>query len=300
MTSGAGRESEREQELRRLLAEAVEPVEPAPGAQTRLLARARAQQRRRQRPLMARLGVPVAVASLIAVVVLAVVFVGRANRGSSGSSASTAEAGGALSSRAAEASSAAGASAGNGPALAASPSPSSRDLSQKAAASPADSTQYSGEAPQPASLVPRDLDGDGRPDTVMLSAGTLKVELSRDGVQAVKLSPSGPGAKVLGVTSLNQSNGSPVAVVFVRLREVGSTATDTIAAVVNGRLTVLRLGSGPVLLTIDASHGYGCSQGTLAVSGKTTPFVVDGAQLVASAQAQGGVATAGKSVGCGF
>ena len=34
--------------LRRLLAEAVEPVEPAPGAQTRLLARARAQAQRRK------------------------------------------------------------------------------------------------------------------------------------------------------------------------------------------------------------------------------------------------------------
>lgn len=79
-------ESEREKAIRRLLAEAVEPVEPGPGAQARLLARARAQQRRRRRPSIAHLAMPAVLASLLAVLGVLVVF---AARGGGGRSAST-------------------------------------------------------------------------------------------------------------------------------------------------------------------------------------------------------------------
>ena len=279
MSSG----SEREQELRRLLSEAVEPVEPAPGAQTRLLARARAQQRRRRRPLMARLGVPAAAVSLLAIIVLAVVFAGRANHGSSGSSASTAEAGGALPSRAPSSSSAAASSANPAVASPEVKGPSRKELStQKGASTTYNGTDTSASQPQADSLRPSDLDGDGRPDTFTLSGGTLVANLSRDGEQSVNLPPLGPGARVLGVTSLTDQNGAAVAVVFVRLRQVGSTATDTIASLVDGRLKVLQQGSRPVLLTIDATHGYACSEGTLAASGSATRLVVEGARLVPS------------------
>ena len=301
MSSG----SEREQELRRLLSEAVEPVEPAPGAQTRLLARARAQQRLRSRPLMARLGVPAAAVSFLAIIVLAVVFVGQANRGSSGSSASTTEAGGAPS-RAPSSSSAAASSLNPAVASPEVKGPSRKELSnQKGASTTYNGTATSADAsatqPQADSLRPSDLDGDGRPDTFTVTAGRLTANLSRDGTQSVDLPEFGPGAKVLGVSALTDQNGAAVAVVFVRLRQVGSSATDTIVSLVGGRLTVLQLGSGPALLTIDASHGYGCSQGTLAVSGNATPFAVEGSSLVPSGVVRVAAATPlAKATGCVF
>jgi hypothetical protein len=281
MSSEFGRDFEREQELRRLLADAVEPIEPSPGAETRLLARARAQERHRRRPLMTRLRIPAAVVSFLAIVVLAVVFV-RANRGSNGASAGSTAA--SAPSRAPESSSASAASAGTAkPPTALNPVPSSKSLSNEKGAGTSYSGDTSATRPQVASLVPFDLDGDGRTDTFTLGAGTLGAQLSRYGLEAVSLPPLGAGARVLGVTSLTAPDGTPVAVVFVRLRQVGSTATDTIVSLVNGRLTVLRLDSGPVSLTIDATHGYGCSQGTLAISGKATPLAVDGSWLVTSA-----------------
>jgi hypothetical protein len=87
-------------------------------------------------------------------------------------------------------------------------------------------------------------------------------------------------------------------VVFVRLRQAGAKATDTVVALVDGRLTVLRQGSGPVLLKIDATHGYGCSQGTLAVSGNAAPFRVGGSSLVPSAVVRAAAATPAKTFGC--
>jgi hypothetical protein len=93
-----------------------------------------------------------------------------------------------------------------------------------------------------------------------------------------------------------------VAVVLVRLQASDQSSTDTLATLVNGHLTVLRQGSGPVLLAIDATHGYVCEQGILAISGSATPFVVDGAQLVASsavrAAAPARAAASGKTTGC--
>ncbi len=296
-------ESEREKALRRLLTDAVEPVEPAPGAQTRLLARARAQRRRNQRPLMVRWGVSAALASLLVILGVVVVSAIQAGNRSSDSSAASSAPGAPSRREAGPERSAPQASPAPAPALPPVQSSGAAAESQNATGTGYGSAgkQLSGLGPDAASVARlSDLDGDGVRDTLTLGAGTLAAQLSRYGLEAVALPPLGPGARVLAVTTLSDAGGHPVAVVFVRLRQVGSTATDTIASVVAGRLTVLRQGSGPVLLTIDARHGYACNQGTLAESGKTAPFVVDGAQLVASALDQGGVATAGKSVGCGF
>jgi hypothetical protein len=288
-------EFDREQELRRLLAEAVEPVEPAPGAQARLLARARAERSRKQRPLMARWA-PAVLATLLVIGGVTVVFAVRgANRSNGSSAASTA--GGAPSTAAGRSTAAAQASA-------AAPAPASQQLSTGKSAS-TDSGKGSGSTfslnpnvPVPAALTPTDLDGDGRPDTFTLGAGTLAAQLSRYGLEAVSLPPLGPGAKVLGITTLTDPNGGAVPVVFVRLRQVGATATDTIAALVDGRLTVLQQGSGPVLLTIDASHGYVCSQRSLALAGNTTPLVIEGLRLVPSPQLRGVIASPAKTYGC--
>ncbi len=114
------------------------------------------------------------------------------------------------------------------------------------------------------------------------SGGTLVADLSRDGRQTVALPSTGPGARVLGVASLRDAGGKPVPVVFVRLRQVDSTATDTLVSLVGGSLTVLEQGSGPALLTIDATHGYACDDNALLLTGSPTPYVVYGAELVAS------------------
>jgi hypothetical protein len=145
---------------------------------------------------------------------------------------------------------------------------------------------------------PSDLDGDGRADTFTLSGRVLTANLSRDGRQMVTLPPVGPHAFVLFVSMLDDPNGQPVPVLFVRLRVASQSATDTIVALVGGRLTVLQQVSGPVLLTIDRTHGYVCSQRTLALAGDTTPFVVEGSQLVTSRQLAGVVATPAKAYGC--
>jgi hypothetical protein len=285
-------EFEREQELRRLLAEAVEPVEPAPGAQPRLLARARAQHNRRpwhQRPLMTRWA-PAVLATLLVIAGVTVVFT---SRGEDGSSTST--------------------SAGS----AAAPSPGPVVRQQQPLRSLAPSTEAanasapsreknagggtslgSGAEFTPTSPVPSDLDGDGRPDTFTLGAGTLAADLSRYGLEAVSLPPLGPGARALGVTSLTDLNGHAVPVIFIRLRQVGASSTDTVAALVDGHLTVVQRGSKPALLTIDASHGYTCNQGTLVLSASTTPLVVEGSQLVTSRLVRAAAAAPRTSTGC--
>jgi hypothetical protein len=287
-------EFEREQELRRLLAEAVEPVEPAPDAQPRLLARARAQHNRRswhRRPLMTRWA-PAVLATLLVIAGVTVVFT---SRGGDGSSAST--------------------SAGSAAAGAPSPGPvvhQQRPLrslapSTEAANASAPSLEDnagggtsfdSGTEFTPTSLVPSDLDGDGRPDTFTLGAGTLAADLSRYGLEAVSLPPLGLGARVLGVTSLTDLNGHAISVIFIRLRQVGASSTDTVAALVDGHLTVLQRGSKPELLTIDASHGYTCNQGTLVLSASTTPLVVEGSQLVASRLVRAAAAAPRTSTAC--
>jgi hypothetical protein len=299
MSSDPGRDVEREQALRRMLTDAVEPIEPAPGAQTRLLARARAHRRRKERPLVVRWA-PAALASLLVILGVTLLFAVRGGNRSNGSSGSSSAAG--------APSPAAGSTAVQPaePESAAAPVPGLKQLSSKAAASDQsagaagthDSFNPNQRVPGAASVSGSDLDGDGRPDTFTLRAATLAAQLSRVGLEAVSLPPLGPGARVLGVTALTDSNGAAVPVVFVRLRQAGAKATDTVVALVDGRLTVLRQGSGPVLLKIDATHGYGCSQGTLAVSGNAAPFRVGGSSLVPSAVVRAAAATPAKTFGC--
>jgi hypothetical protein len=306
MSSDSDRDLEREQALRRLLADAVEPIEPAPGAQTRLLARARAHRRRTERPLMARWA-PAALATLLVILGVMVVFAVRGANRSNGSNASSAAGSAAgAPSQAAESTAAQqpaapeSAAAASAAASALAPVPQSKQLSSGAAFSGTDAGRRYIPTPDavPAALAPSDLDRDGRPDTFTLGAGTLAAQLSGDGLEAVSLPPLGPGAKVLGVRALTDPNGAPVAVVFVRLRQVGASATDTLAALVDGRLTVLKQGSGPALLTVDSSHGYTCNQGTLTVSGSTTPLVVHGAKLVASPAVRAAAAAPNTSTAC--
>jgi hypothetical protein len=299
-------DSEREQDLRRLLAEAVEPVEPGPGAQTRLLARARsqAQHKRRRRADVLRWAVPVTIVSL-ALVFLATVGV-IASRNDSGSSkgASTSTAGGSSSISSPEAgpdSAAAAASpsrAAKGSLTApAVPVPSALSSEKAANGASSGTTQFSNDLRASALPLP-DLDGDGRLDTFAISAGKLIATLSSDGVQSVMLPPMGAGARVLDVTALTDPSGNTVPALFVRLQQSGSTFTDTVVVLVSGRLTVLEKGSQALLLTVDGAHGYGCNQKALALSGDNTPYVVDGAQLVASPLLRAVQVPVGKSLGC--
>jgi hypothetical protein len=299
-------DTEREQQLRRLLSEAVDPVEPAPGAQTRLLARARAQAHRKSRgPVILRWGVPVALGSLVVIALVTVVFAVRsANRSDSSASTSAGSATAGTSAPQAARASAGPSSAGSATGQQFNPDVPSPQLSLGKSATTdsgnAGAESGSKAAPDiPLALRPADLDGDGVPDTIAVQGGNLVATLSRDGKQAVSLPPPvGAGAGVLGGATLSDPDGRAATVVFVRLTQAGTAATDTIVALVNGRLTVLRQGSDPVLLTIDPTHGYGCDQRSLALAGNTTPFVVDGTQLVRSPNLRGVITPAAKVVGC--
>jgi hypothetical protein len=283
-------------------------VEPAAGAQTRLLARARAQVQRKSRgPLILRWGVPVVFASLAIVIVVTVAF--AINRGGGSNSSASTSAG-----------SATGSAPVKGPAEAAQASagPSAAGGAERSGLNPApatpqlgsgkSATTYSGAAPNAATtdlgqlsvgVRSANLDGDGTEDSIAVQGGSLVAALSRDGVQRVTLPPPvASAAHVLGVATLSDPNRNAVTVVFVRLTQAGSASTDTIVAVVNGRLTVLRQGSDPVLLSVDPTHGYGCDQRSLAIAGDTTPFVVDGSALVASPELRGVVTPPAKALGC--
>jgi hypothetical protein len=300
-------ESEREQQLRRLLSEAVDPVQPAPGAQTRLLAKARAQAQRKSRgPLILRWGVPVALASLVIAAVVTLAFAVHGDR--SNSSASTSAGGATVNAPAKGSADAAQASAGPSTAAGARGSATNAQPASPQLESGKNTTTYSGGAPNAATTdggqlslraLSADVDGDGTQDPIAVQAGSLVTTLSRYGVQRVTLPPPvARAAGVLGVTTLSDPNGNAVRVVFVRLTQAGTASTDTIVAVVKGRLTVLRQGRDPVLLTIDPTHGYGCNQRSLAISGNTTPFVVDGSALVASPQLRAVVTPPAKAAGC--
>jgi hypothetical protein len=127
----------------------------------------------------------------------------------------------------------------------------------------------------------------------------LVAQLSHDGLQAVPLPATGPGARVLAVVSLDSATGGQVPVAFVRLQQRPGYVQDTAVSVVNGRLTVLRRGAGSVLLTVDAAHGYSCAS-FLAVSGSpAAAYTVSGGALVPAAFSAAARAPAGKATGCG-
>lgn len=267
---------ERAETLRRLMVDAVEPIHPAPGSQARLQARVAAAAKRepsgkkasrsRWRVSPAGLGWSAAGLSTAVVVVAAAIFF--ATHGSRTGSSS--------------------ASSGVGSAAVKAPSP--------AGAASAGSTHPPAN-PQDVALG-EDLDGDGVRDAFTLAGSTLSVQLSRDGQQQVTLPATGSGARVLGVTQLVSPSGTGVRVVFVRLVESPGFSQDAIAALVDGDLTTLRFGSQPAVLTVDATNGYACSDGELAVSGNPAPYVVQGDQLVASPRLRAVHAAPGEATGC--
>jgi hypothetical protein len=293
--------------LRRLLAEAVEPVRPAPGAQARLLARVRAHgaRRGRERGAPHRLRwVAAGLATALVIVGATVIFAGRAGDGSGQSSATAgrAPASGALSSPAAP-SAAAPAPAGRSKDLAETKSGQARagrpGVSPAGAAGNVPAAASAPGPPLANALGPADLDADGLPDDLSVAGGTLVARLSHEGVQTVQLPATGPGARVLGVTLLDSARGGRVPVAFVRLQQRPGDAQDTAVSVVDGRLTVLRRGAEPVLLSVDPTGGYSCA-GDLVIAGHPAgAYTVSGADLVPAASGAAVDAPVGKATGCG-
>jgi hypothetical protein len=262
---------ERQEALRRLMVEAVQPIHPAPGSQARLQARIEsAEAEAKQRPEKAKrswrrvspasLGWSGVGVSTAAIVVATVIFATHGTRTGSSSS---------------------GASSISAPAAA------------SAGAAPAQGAEK-----KPSALVRGDLDGDGIADAFTLAGGTLTVALSGGGRQQVTLPATGPGARVLDVTQLKSPAGNPVPVVFVRLLERTGLIQDAAATLVDGRLTVLGLDSRPAVLTVDATHGYACSDGELALSGNPAAYAVQGSQLVTSPRLRAVHAVPGLATGC--
>ncbi len=238
-----------EEALRRLLAEAVQPVQPAPGAEARLHARIRArasEQRDARRRRTRLLGRGAAAVGSLAAVVVAVVLVvqGVGDRGSSSDSS-------------------AGGAADAGSAPAAAPSAPVADASSSAAslASPA--------------------------SRLVFSAGPVPT-LSLPGVAgspSVRLPPTGAGARLLGVVQLPQVAGAAsVSVAAVRLETVAGASRDVLVAVRDDRLALLTVDGRPLVLRVDVTHGYGCGATGLALHGQGAPYVVDGDTLVRSPQ----------------
>ena len=290
------------QKLRRLMTEAVEPVTPEPGQEARFLARLRASQKTGRR-VPAPLRWSAAGLSTAAVVAVAVLF---AARGHDAKSSAASAGSNAVSPSSVSASSAA---TERSPAAAEPGGPSRADLALPFRTNPqlnSDAGQGSaggsfsastGSVPK-AALVPPDLDEDGVVDTFALERGTLVAQLSRVGRQTVTLPTLGAGAGVLGTTRLITAARTPVSVAFVRLSDMAGQTRDVVVAVADGRLTLLRFGSTSAVLTVDAMHGYACSDGELAVSGNSALYVINGAQLVASPRLRALLAVAGQASGC--
>jgi hypothetical protein len=278
-------DQEREEALRRLMADAVEPLHPAPDSQARLMARIEAaednaQQRAgnggggkpkssRWRVSPAGLGWSGVGLSAAAVVAAAVFFATHSSRTNNS-----------------------GASSGSS--VAAAPSQASSQAAAGSASEPAPVPKQ----PLSRPLVVNDLDGDGTSDVFTLNGSTLSARLSREGQQQVTLPATGSGAQVLGVTLLQTPAGGRVPVVLVRLQSRPGFAQDAAAALVDGRLTVLRIGSQPAVLTVDATRGYACSDGELAVAGNPVAYTVQGAQLVASPRLRAVDVPPGQASGC--
>jgi hypothetical protein len=312
-----------DERLRQMLSEAVEPVQPGPGAEARLHAKIRA--RRRTRDLQRQLRWAGVVLGAAAVVTGGILVLGpHSGRGSDGSSASSALAAGASSTSAAQPSAAAAGPSGP-PA-----SPNSAKQAAPAVPVPAQSSAATAGLP-PGSASSRtgsdlsggttrpvpsleagiagsqayqptpasDLDGDHVADQLTLSGQKLVVNF-RHGRQTVTLPQVGAGARVLGVTLLQKETGGLTPVAIVRLRVDAVHAYDTLVALVPagtaGKLTVLRLDGKPVVLTVSGSQGYACAGPLLLTTGTAKAYVVESANLVADGP--GGVARPGSN--CGF
>ena len=293
-----------EDRLRQMLSEAVEPVQPGPGAEARLQAKIRAGRRERDLPRRLRwAGATVGVAALVAGGVLVVSQTGRSDGSQSSSTA--------VGAPAAAASTQAGVS---GKSRASRPStevegPAGGAIagSQKAAgaplpaASPLSYGAVSGD--NPTSLdplgrasVPSDLNADHVPDRLSISGQSLVVSFSGSS-QSVTLPQLSSGARVLGVTQLQTAPGAWTPVAFIRLGANSAQARDTLVAVVGGKLTVLRLGAAPVVLAVTPSRGYTCAGPLVVTAGTVQAYFVSGAELVAT-DAGGYVAKPGAN--CSF
>jgi hypothetical protein len=307
-----------EEKLRQLLTEAVEPVQPGPGAQARLQAKIR--QQRAPRDVRRGLRWAGAVLGTAAVVSGAAVAI-NAQHGhstdSSASSASSAKTGSANSDStssgkvngpmagpsAADSRSAttpnvettAGAG-GAAPAAQASPpsyAPAAGDKSLSGG-----TTQKVPEdlSPLARSITPLDLNGDNQADVLTLTDQRLIVKFS-NGSQSATLPQVSTGARVLGVTELRNASGTWTPVAFVRLEASPGYARETLVAVVDGKLTVLRLSGKPVQLTVTAAQGYTCAGSLIVTAGGVFGYVVSGADLVSDGST-GNAAKAGSN--CGF
>jgi hypothetical protein len=299
-----------EERLRLLLTDAVEPVQPGPGAEARLQAKIRAGRRERDLPKRLRwAGAALGAAAVVAGGVLVVSQTGR-DDGSSASSATSAtsertpasgpSSPGDASGAASGASSGALSYGSNAPVPAAAASPPTADLGkatteqQSGAGSVAGAPQLSGGvagaksaplSPLAASaFAPSDLNGDNSSDQLTLSGQRLVVTF-RGSTQSVTLPQVSAAARVLGVTQLKNAAGASVPVAFIRLGADSAHARDTLVAVVAGKLTVLRLDGQPVVLAVTATQGYTCDGALVVTAAKVTGYTVDGADLIPTGSA---------------
>jgi hypothetical protein len=311
--SGLEKSPTPEERLRLLLAEAVEPVQPGPGAEARLRAKIHAGRRERDLPRRLRwAGAALGAAVVLAGGVLVVTQTGRTDGTSDSFSATSAGAPAAAGPSSPAAGSSGALSYGHqAPRPAAAASAPTADLGgttsdqQKGAGSVAGTPQVSeGKSgveaaplnPQGAALTPFDLDGDRSSDRLMISGQRLVVAF-RSGTQSVTLPQVSVGARVLGVTQLRNASGAWTPVAFIRLGADSAHARDTLVAVVAGKLTVLRLAGKPVVLAVTATQGYTCAGLLLVAAGEQAAYTVDGADLI-PAGLGGGVAKPGSN--CSF
>jgi len=254
---GSPQEEAQEQALRRLLAEAVEPVQPGPGAETRLRARIRAKQEerlrvRRRRHRMLGWGAT-ALGSAAVVLVAVVLLVNGGGRSSSSGSSSAGSAASPLSTPAGP--TAAGQEAGAGTQAA---GPEVAQLSTPyAAAGRVTPLQFTA-TPTPTLSLP---DVPGAP--------------------SVQLPPTGRGAGIRAITHLPMLGGGTVDVAVVRL-QADPNAVDVLVSLAGDGLTLLQLDGRLIELRVDATHGYACTPNGLALAGQRAPYVVDGNELVKS------------------
>jgi hypothetical protein len=305
--SGLEKSPTAEERLRLLLSDAVKPLQPGPGAEVRLHAKIRAGRRERNRPNRLRwAGATLGAAAVLAGGVLVVTQTGWGD----GSSASSATESSPRSGPSSSAASSSGASSGalsygsNAPRPAAAASASTADLGgttlepQKRVGSVAGGPQLSEGAaaptnPQFRALTPSDLNGDHSPDQLTISGQRL-VAIFRSGTQSVTLPQVSAGARVLGVTQLQNAAGEWMPVAFIRVGADSAHARDTLVAVVAGKLTVLQLGGQPVVLAVTGSQGYTCDGALVITAATATRYTVNGANLIPTGSA-GGVAKPGSN-----